>query len=257
MRGLFAFVKKEWMELVRSGKLVVLSVLFVMFGLMNPAIAKLTPRLMETMSDSLENTGLIVTEVHVDVMTSWVQFYKNVPIALLVFVLFISSSFTAEYQKGTLVIVLAKGLSRWKVYMAKAFSAVSLWAVGYFLCFGITYWYNDFYWDNSIAGHPFFAAALIWLFGVWIISLLVFFSGVLSANTTVLAATGGCVLVSYFVGMFPKCGDFLPTKLLQAEEILSGMATTGDYNVAIIVTIILSFVALAGGLCLFHRKKLL
>lgn len=257
MRGLFSFVKKEWMELVRSGKLVVLLVLFLMFGLMNPGIAKLTPWLMETMSDSLENTGLMVTEVHVDVMTSWVQFYKNFPIALLVFVLFCSSSFTAEYQKGTLVIILSKGLSRWKVYMAKAFATILLWSVCYLLYFGVTYGYNGFYWDNSIARHPVLAAALIWLFGIWVLSMLFFFSGVLSANTSVLVATGGCVLVSYLVGMFPKCGNFVPTKLLQAEEILSGVGTTGDYRMAVMVTVGLCIVAVAGGLCMFNSRKLL
>ncbi len=43
MRQLFAFGKKEWMELVRSGKFLVLLILFCLFGIMNPAVAKLTP----------------------------------------------------------------------------------------------------------------------------------------------------------------------------------------------------------------------
>ena len=40
---LFAFGKKEWMELVRSGKFLVLLILFCLFGIMNPAVAKLRP----------------------------------------------------------------------------------------------------------------------------------------------------------------------------------------------------------------------
>ena len=43
MNGFFAFLKKELFELSRSGKLIIFGFVFVLFGIMNPAIAKLTP----------------------------------------------------------------------------------------------------------------------------------------------------------------------------------------------------------------------
>ena len=48
-----AFLKKEWMEAVRTGRLGILLLVFVLFGIMNPAMAKLTPWMMELMADSL------------------------------------------------------------------------------------------------------------------------------------------------------------------------------------------------------------
>ena len=51
---------------------------------MNPAIAKLTPWLMEQFATSLQESGLVVTEVIVNAMTSWTQFYKNIPMGLIV-----------------------------------------------------------------------------------------------------------------------------------------------------------------------------
>ena len=48
MKSLIAFMKKEWMDLVRSGRLMILLVIFLLFGIMNPAIAKLTPWMMES-----------------------------------------------------------------------------------------------------------------------------------------------------------------------------------------------------------------
>ena len=53
-----AFWKKEWMELIRGGKFIIFLLISALFGLMNPAIAKLTPWLMESMADSLQDTGL-------------------------------------------------------------------------------------------------------------------------------------------------------------------------------------------------------
>ena len=49
MKSFVAFIKKELTEQIRSGKLVLLCILFVLFGIMNPAVAKLTPWLMEMM----------------------------------------------------------------------------------------------------------------------------------------------------------------------------------------------------------------
>lgn len=54
MKSLLAFMKKEWMEQVRSGRLLILVIIFILLGIMNPAVAKLTPWLLEMMADSLE-----------------------------------------------------------------------------------------------------------------------------------------------------------------------------------------------------------
>lgn len=43
MKSLLAFMKKEWMEQVRSGRLLILVIIFILLGIMNPAVAKLTP----------------------------------------------------------------------------------------------------------------------------------------------------------------------------------------------------------------------
>ena len=115
-----AFLKKEWMELCRTGRLMILLLVFTLFGIMNPALAKLTPWLMETLSESLADTGLVTTSVNVDAMTSWAQFYKNIPVGLIIFILISSGRFPAEYKKGTLITVVKKGLSRRKIVLAKA-----------------------------------------------------------------------------------------------------------------------------------------
>ena len=137
MKPLLAFMKKEYLEAARTGKLMILMLLFVLFGIMNPAIAKLTPWLMEMMSDTIAESGLIVTDIQVDAMTSWTQFFKNIPMALIAFVLIFSDIFTREYRSGTLLLILTKGLSRYKVVLAKALILLSLWTFGYGICFAV------------------------------------------------------------------------------------------------------------------------
>ena len=119
MKSLFAFMKKEFAEQLRSGRLMILGLLFVLFGIMNPCNSKINTVAIETMADSLAESGMIITDVKVSAMDSWVQFYKNIPMGLIAFVLLESSIFTKEYTTGTLVLSLTKGLERYKVVISK------------------------------------------------------------------------------------------------------------------------------------------
>ena len=167
MRSFLAFFKKELMESARSGKLMILGILFFAFGVMNPAIAKLTPWLLDVLSESLAESGMTVTAVTVDALTSWTQFFKNIPMALIAFILLYSGIFTKEYESGTLILMLTKGLDRYKVVLAKALLMLSVWTGGYWLCFCVTYAYNVYFWDNGIAVGLMPAALHWWLFGIF------------------------------------------------------------------------------------------
>ena len=256
MRSLFAFIKKEFTEQFRSGRLIILGLLFVLFGIMNPAIAKLTPWLLETMADSLAESGMIVTVVKVSAMDSWVQFYKNIPMGLIAFVLLESSIFTKEYTSGTLVLSLTKGLERYKVVISKTVVITVLWSFGYWLCFGITYGYNAYFWDNSVAQNLIFSASCWWLFSVMVVALMVLFSVVAKSNTGVLLGTGGVVLVSYLISLLPKCSKYLPTFLTDGNSLIYGLAETKTYMPSLVIAIAIGVISFAISIPIFNKKQL-
>ncbi len=256
MRSFFAFLKKEATEQLRSGKLAILGILFVAFGIMNPAVAKLTPMLLELMADSLAESGMTVTAVNVSAMDSWVQFFKNMPMALIAFVLLEGGILTSELQSGTLTLTLTKGLSRYKVLLAKSAVLLILWSAGYWLCFGITYGYNAFYWDNSVAQSLGTAVTFWWLFGAWIISLVTLLSTLSSSFGGVLLGVGGIVAVSSFVGILPKIDEWLPTYLTDGNSLIYGAATPDEYLAAVSVTLVISAACFALGFLCFNKKTL-
>ena len=210
MRSLLAFIKKEFTEHLRSARLMITLALFVMLGIMNPAVAKLTPWLIEMMADSLAESGMTVTIVSVSALDSWVQFFKNMPIGLIAFVLLYSSVFTKEYSSGTLLLSLTKGLERYKVVVAKAVTLVIIWSLGYWICYGITYFYNEYFWDNGIAQNLLFSALCWWLFGMLVISLITVCSTLSSSNTGVLLSIGCFVFGCSVISAIPKADIFLP-----------------------------------------------
>ena len=256
MRAFVAFIKKEWMEQVRSGRLIILGIVFVLFGIMNPAVAKLTPWLFEVMAESLEESGMIVTTVEVDAMTSWVQFFKNVPMALIVFVLLESSIFTKEYESGTLVLALTKGLHRSTVLCAKSVMLVFLWTAFYWMHFGITYVYNDYFWDNSIAKNLMFSVVCWWAFGLWTIALTVIFSTIANTNTAVLAGAGVVVVACYVVGLLPKLSEFMPTFLMDGNSLIYGAKAVEDYELALGITVITGLLCFGASVPVLNRKRI-
>jgi len=256
MSSLISFMKKEWMEQIRSGRLMILCILFVIFGIMNPAIAKLTPWLLETMADSLAQSGMTVTAVTVTAMDSWVQFFKNFPMGLIAFILLESSIFTKEYQSGTLVLALTKGLKRSNVVISKAAVLAIIWTLGYWMYFGITYAYTAYYWDNSVAQNLMFSIFCCWLLGLWVVILAVFFSTTAKSNTTVLAGTGLVYFAMYLFSLFPKWKKYSPALLMDGNSLIYGIDDIEAYTAAIIVTAVMCVVLFAASIPILNRKQI-
>ena len=256
MRSLVAFLKKELTEQYRSGKLMILGVLFVIFGIMNPAVAKLTPLLLELMADSLAESGMMITAVEISAMDSWVQFFKNIPMALIAFVLLEGGILTSELQSGTLILTLTKGLSRYKVLLAKSVVLTALWSIGYWLCFCITYAYNAFYWDNSVAKSLGASVTFWWLFGVLVISLVFLFSSIFSSQGGVFLGVCGYLAVCLLLGIVPKIAKYLPTTITDGNSLIYGLKTAEDYIGALIASIASCIVCFTLGFMLWEKRKL-
>lgn len=256
MKTLMAFMKKEWMEQIRSSRLMILGIIFLTFGIMNPAIAKITPWMMEMLAETMEESGLAVVEVKVDAMTSWTQFYKNVPMALIAFVLLQSNIFTKEYQSGTLILALTKGLERYKVVLAKTIVLISTWTAGYWLCYGVTYAYNAYFWDNSIASHLGMAALYWWLIGIWVIALMILFSVMSSSNSGVLLGTGGVFFAVYLLSLIPKLKEYMPTQLMDGMNLLMKATEPGEYTKSLIVAGLTMMVCFIISIPLFNKRRL-
>lgn len=239
MRQFIAFTKKEILEQFRTGKLLLFVLLFSLFGIMNPAVAKLTPWMVEMMSEQLAESGMAVTAVEVDALTSWTQFFKNMPMALVIFLILFSGILTTEYQKGTLINVVTKGMKRWKILISKMGVMMVIWTLGCMLTYGITFGYNAFFWDNSVAHNVIAAVGCFYLLGLWLISVLILASVFSRSSGAALLMTGAAFGVSYLLGLFPAVKEYMPSYLMDSASMLSGVKDMGDYWIAAVVTVML------------------
>ncbi len=256
MRQLITFTKKEFTEQLRSGRLLILTIIFTLFGLMNPAITKITPWMMELLAEDLEKTGISFTNIQVDALTSWGQFFKNIPIALIIFLVMFGGILSLEYQKGTLINIITKGLSRFKIIISKTVAISVLWTLGYVLSYGITYGYNAYYWDNSIAKNVVFAAFIFYIFGLWLISIIPLASTIFTSTSSIILSVGGAFLTVYLLGLLPALKEYSPIHLMDSSTLLTGASTLNQYIVAIMVTVFLIGINIISSIALFNRKNI-
>lgn len=256
MKQFVAFFNKECLELMRNSKLFILTIIFIFYGIMGPAVAKLTPWIMEMTEETMADTGVIITSVKVDAMSSWSQFFKNISIVLIAFLVIFSGTLTNEYQKGTLINMVTKGLSRWKALISKLLVMFISWTLLYWLSFFITYGYSEYYWDNSVTKNLYFGAFCLYIMGAWLISLLMLAQVLVFTNISALLITGCGFGIFYMIGMLSKLKEYMPTTLSGAVELLSGVGSVGDYKSAIIVSLLVTVINISTSVVLFNRKSL-
>lgn len=256
MRQLTAFIQKEFTEVMRNSKLLICAIIFILLGIMNPAIAKITPWLVEQFSNATSGAGMLIQTMEISALTSWEQFFKNMPMGIVFFVLMFSGIVAAELQKGTLINIVTKGMPRWKIMVSKLILLLVLWTGMYFASYIITYVYNDFYWDNDTVNNIFFSVFCLYLFGVWLISLIILMSALADNSAAVSIGVCGVFLLSYLLGIIPTVQDYLPTKLKGSSSLIYELAKPADFTGAIVVVAIWSLADIIMGIIIFNKKNL-
>ena len=239
------FLKKEWTELFRSGKLLLLLVIFTIFGILNSALAKLTPWLYETLSRSMAEQGITVTAMEVTALTSWNQFYKNISLAIIVFAVMICGSLAEEYRRQTLIPLMARGLSLPAAAGAKMTAASICWTACYWLCYLVTWAYSLWFWDNAGILHPLAAGACIWLFGLWVLAMLFLGSVLLASVPGSLLTAAAAFLAGWMAELFQETAPWSPARLLSAGSLVSGAAGPEDFGRAAVCAVLTGALATA------------
>ena len=249
MKGFTAFFIKELREMIRTKRMMIILGIFLVVGILSPAMAKLTPELMKMAAEDFTEMGVTVGEIKVTALDSWAQFTKNMPTALIVVIIMMSGIYTSEYARGTLVPLITKGLSRQAVMLIT-------WSAGAWLCYGVTYFYTEWYWDNNTAKALSFGAFCIWLFGVLMISCIVFFSSLASSGAQVMLGTGAVYIAMTMAGLYSKAKEYLPTRLLDSNPLYRGELLPGDYTKAAVISAAVSAVLILAALPITKRRMI-
>lgn len=250
MNAFWAFTKKEFTEYYRSAKLMILGVVFLLFGMMNPVMAKFTPEI-------LKAAGIDMQLPDPTAMDSWAQFYKNISQMGIIIVIIVFSGIMAnELSKGTLINILTKGLKRRTVILSKFMVASMLWTLSYLFCFGVTYVYTAYFWSMTGMHEIFWAFLGPWLYGELLIALLIL-GGILFKNVVgSLLLVGGTSFVLMILSIFPDLRNFNPISLSGDNlAVLMGTTSISEVYPAFLICTALIVGVIGSSIVLFDRRS--
>lgn len=255
MNQVSALFKKEIMESVRNFKLFALLAVFIIIGIISPLTALLMPDIMATV---MEDASIEFELPAVTALDSYIQFFGNMnQLGLPIFVIVTGSILTNEFTGNTLVNLLTKGLKRHNVMLVKFSFTALLWTVVYVLTAAIAYLYTIYYWDNQLE-NIWAAFALTWLYGVFLISVIMLASAIFRTSFLgVLFTLLGVVIIMIILSIHPAAAEYLPQSLITSNvELLTGESGLSNVLPAVLITVAASVLILLLSIMTFNKATI-
>jgi len=257
MRTFIVFTKKELIESLRTYRFAIILAVFAIIGIMNPMLALMLP----TILGSIDLGGGLTLELpDPTAMDSWTQFFSNVSqLGVWALIIIFCGIMANEFSRGTLVNLLAKGLSRSVVIFSKFTAAALIWTLAYLLCLGITTAYTAHFWELALPlQEAIFAFLGPWLFGLLLIALLLFGGTLFGSFYGSLALTIGAMILSALLNsLLPNFRLYNPMALSSATAtLLEGAQSPADFIPVFIISVVAMKALILLSVLVFKRKRI-
>ena len=254
MRIFLSLLKKEAIEGARTKKTTSTLILFLFIGLISPLTAKLTPLILQ----SIATGNIDINVAPPSEIDSWTQFFKNISqIGMFGLAIILSTQMANEFQKGTLINLLSKGLPRYQVVLSKIFYNFILWFLAYFCSCILTYFYTKYFFGISFPIRNILMAALLpFIFGLFLISLEIL-AGVISGNVigTLILTTVG-IVIQLILSIRDEIVKYMPIALIgKPVNLIKGIGYD-DYYVPIITGNILLIMCIVISIAIINKKQI-
>jgi len=252
MKGYAVLLRKEVIEQWRTRRLPVVAVIFLLFGLASPVLAKYTPDIVKLVASSID--------IHVPTPTvkdAVAQLIKNLSqVGVLTAILLAMGSVAGEKESGTAAFVLVKPVSRF-AFLAAKFSGLAVTiAVAVLICGLAAYLYTDLLFAPlSVLG--FGTACFVILLGLLEIAAVTFLGSTLVRSSIPAAGIGIVALVvAGVVAALPNVGRFTPLGLNELASNLALQQMATGWILPLIVNAGFVVVALATSWLVFRRQEI-
>ena len=254
MRAYIAFTKKELLESLRTYKLLIMFMVFIFFGMLAPLTAKLTPKLLESLMT--EGMQIIVSEP--TALDSWTQFFKTVSqIGFIVVTVLFSGMMANEFDRGTFINILTKGLPRSTVILSKSTVASIIWTISYLISFSLCYLYTIYFWNGDGISNLIFSVSCLWLFGILLLAVILLGGAIFRSSYGCLMFVVGFIALLFLVNVVPSFQSYNPIVLISKNmSLLNNETVPEDLRVAILISIVFIFISIFIAVKIFNKKSI-
>ncbi len=252
MTGFGPMLTKELLEQWRTKRLLVVTIVFALFGIGSPVLARYTPELVKALAG--DAVGAAIPPPHV--ADAVIQFLKNVgQTGVLAAILLAMGSVATEKERGVAALFLTRPLSRGAYLLAKLVAIAATLLVAS-LAAGIGGWaYTTFLFEPlPLTGY----AAMTVLLAIQLLgyAAFTFLGSTLTRSTLPAAAIGiGFMVVIAIVGVLPGVGAYTPGGLAAPAQALA-LGMPADVLAPLLSTIGLVVVVFGASWAAFRRQEL-
>ncbi len=255
MDGFGAMLRKELREAMRSNRLLVVGIVFLVLGIISPLTAKYTPELLKAIGTG--QSGVTITFPTPTVADAIAQFLKNVAgTGIFIAILLPMGMVAREKERGTAAFVLTKPVSRAAFLGAKLVALLVLLGVGVLLAAIVTYIYTAILFEPMTVG-GFIACSLLVLLSLIVYGLLTFLGSTLVRSQLGAVGIGlaAWVLIS-IIGISPQAAQFTPAGLMDPASALARGNAPDHLLLSVVANIALCAILVVIAWLAFRRQEL-
>ncbi|HOO44411.1 MAG TPA: ABC transporter permease subunit [Bacillota bacterium] len=247
------FTKKELKEYFKTPKFIILLIVFIFFSILSPLTARYMNELIAALSPDLQ-----ITLPDPNFQEAWVQFYKNMTsLCLIVLLIIMTGTVAQEKNKGSIMLVLTKKVSRFNFLSSKFFAGALVFTIIFIVGALINILYTYLLFDAFAYTGLYLSLVMIWLNGLFYIALAILVS-VISKTPTIAALLGfvgyaifNLLNISESIQRFNPAGA---TSLV--NSILAGTSTDFSNWLCLASTIIGTLIMLLGSYLIFKKQEI-
>jgi ABC-2 type transport system permease protein len=246
MSGLVPLLKKEFKEQVRTHRLLIVTAIFLFFGLLTPIELKYLPQIIQLAGEQMNIEIPPPTAIQ-----SLAEYAGTIgQIGVLLTVLIAMGAIANELRRGTAVMTLSKPVTR-AAYVNAKLIAVSLTflialVVASLFCFGYTVWLI-----GPADVLPFVALNLLLiLFLIFCLSIALLFSSMFKSSLAAGGLAIAILIVQAIFSALPYIGNYFPSKILTwGTNLLNGSGISYWWALGVTVASII--------ICIYFAQRIL
>jgi ABC-2 type transport system permease protein len=205
-------LRKELWQQWRTKRVLVVAVVFLLFGSLSPLIARFTPELLRSIEGAEQFAELIPDPTTADAILQYIE--NLTQFGFIMALLLGMNAVAGEKEQGTAAIILSKPLPRGTFVLSKFAAQAAVYLLGFVLAAFAAYYYTRFLFEPLLVGPFLFGNLLLW---VWLLcyAAVTLLGSVLGRTTGMAAgfALLGSVLL-LLAGSLPAVGALFPSGLL-------------------------------------------
>ena len=252
MNGFALLLRKDILEQWRTFRLPAMALVFLVFGLMSPVLAKYTPELVEQFAGDIEIN--FPTPTKKDAID---EIVKNLgqtgPIAAILLGMGVIA---AEKKRGTAALVLTKPVTRSAFIVSKFLALMATLATGVVLGCIAGYVYTAILFEPPPVG-GYMVFTFIILLSITVYAAITFLGSTVLNSPLAAAGVGlGALVISFALAALPGIGGFMPVGLYAPARDLALDNPSNNVLLPVIVNLIVVTLALTFSWLSFRRQSL-